>query len=515
MTFKNGKGAPNEGDREKKVAQLLKKMETIFDGEQGFEKTRDRVKALESAIEDFRGVDQSKISEEFEKLKAGQEEIRRAIRSSKRGMYVPGLEDEAENFSLLSVSRAVKTGDWKGLGREREVLDTVMEKHRDRIEQMRSSGMFTDATVRNTGQVVGDQARGGAFIPDQVIPDVIESIYSRSVFIAQDSDGTTRVSLADGLTGPTAKIPEFHGGMVSYWMGEEDAYATSQVKTGDVKMELHKLGCLGRMTEEMMRWGAYGFEQLFRRDMIKSMVQKLDYTCAFGRGTDHQPRGIANWNTGGHLEGEVGASGLTYGRGIKIFHAGASAGQELRSYSSAVALSTSTGFVGGELSFDQLENMRLALEEDEINLDERSTALISSPRYFSRLKTAKIDNFTGQTSNRPFLIGVPFIPDSRLRELIGDFDKMNQMRSNGAPGSGGSIEPIFSGASADQKFSGAFYGDFSEVLIGRGAGIEIMDDGGMTQFVSDGHLVKARMWVGQVVRQPRAIIFCPDVRVRD
>lgn len=502
-------------EAEKKAAKLLKQLEAMLEKEGGFESVSAKVKFLTEEFESLKALDPKAIAEEFEKLKAGQESIRKGIRNSKRGTYVAGVEDYADDFSLLNLSKAIKTGDYSECGLELDIMKETSKARIKQLEAMKNSEQLSEAARKNIGQAVGDLARGGAFVPDQLIPDVIEAIYTQSTFFAIDGDGQTRVSLVDGITGLSAKIPQFHGGMLAYWMGEDDDYIMSQVKTGDIKIEMHKLGAIGRMTEEMMRYGAMGFEGLFRRDLQKAMVKQIDYTIGFGAGTDHQPRGIARWNTGGHEEGAEGTSGHVYGPGIKIFHAGGAAGEELLTYNEALALSANGGFGGGELNFDQLEEMRLILEEDDIDVEGRSSATISCPRYFRRLKTQKIDNFSGQTNNRPFLIGVPHLPDSRLKELIGEFGKLNQMSSSGTPGQGGAREAIFNGAGTEKKFSGVFMGDLSESLVARGSGIEIMDDGGMTQFANDGYLVKARMYMGHAVRQPRALMFCPDARVRN
>lgn len=502
--------------REQKLARLLGELEPVLDKENGFKSVKERVDVVVNELKDLKeSVNPEEVAEEFEKLKAQTETIKKAIKHSKKGVYIPGLEDYGDQFSLLNLSKAVKTGDFTEAGFEQEVMKETGEARIKQLEALKNSDQLSDAAKKNVGQAVGDLARGGAFVPDQLIPDVIESIYTTSVFFAMDGDGQTRVSLIDGITGLSATMPEFKGGMVSYWMGEEDDYAMSQVKTGNMKIEMHKLGALGRMTEEMMRYGAMGFENLFRRDLVKAIVKNVDYTIPFGAGTDHQPRGIARWNSGGHEEGEVGTNGEVYGKGIKVYHAGGAEGEKLLTYAEAVALSNGAGFSGGELNFDQLEEMRLLLEEDDIDIEGRSSATVSCPRYFRRLKTQKIDNFAGQASNRPFLVGIPHLPDSRLAELIGEFGKLNQMRSSATPGSGGAKTPVFAGANQDEKYSGVFMGDMSEMMVARGPGLEIMDDGGMTQFANDSTLVKARMYMGQGLRQPRAIVFAPDVRVRD
>ena len=260
-----------ETTKEQVAAELLDKLNGLFEGEDSLPKTIDRVKLLAEEVEELKGLNLDKTVEEFDKLKATQETLKRMIKSSKSGLYVPGLEDEAEKFSFLRAMVAVRTGDWNNAGFEKEVFDNVRTK---------------------ASHVVGDDSTGGYFVPDQIIPEVIAAIYTASVFINLSGDGTTLISVVDGLVGGNVKIPKFDGGTIAYWIGEEDDYAESITSMGDVTLNPKKLGVLIRITDTMRRLAGFGFETLLRNDMIRAAAKRLDWTIPYGRGTADMPRGI-------------------------------------------------------------------------------------------------------------------------------------------------------------------------------------------------------------------------------
>lgn len=462
--------------KEEQLAELALKFNELFEGDDSLPKTIDRVKALVSEVDGLKTLDLQKVVTEVDKLRAGQETLIKALRSSKRGLYVPGVEDQ--EFSMLKAFVAIRTGDWKHAMQEKELLDAVREKH----------GANLKAT--SGAQNVGDDTLGGYFVPDQVIPDVIAAIYTRSVMINLSGEGTTRVSVLDGLVGGNVKIPKFDGGLIAYWIGEEDDYAESQAEVGDMTMNPRKMGILVRLTDAMRRFQGYGFENLLRQDMIRAAAKKLDWTILYGRGTDDMPRGIVH-----HQD-------------IKIFSA--EQGTTYTPAQVAAASSPLDDWDGAELGFDGLMDMLLALEEDDIDIDS-SHAWISCPRFFHELKKLKIANFSGQTTEQPYLIGAPFLSDSALQGIIGAFDKSNQIPSDNLPGESadGTTD------STTEKYTDVLGGNLMNVMLGRWGGIEIEDDGGRgTGFTSDHTYLKLRMYADVGIRQERGIIWCPDAKVR-
>lgn len=460
--------------KEKELAELLTKITGFIDTDA--KTMSDRIKAVEAATKQFEGVNITNVLTEIEKLKSGQERVASMIRTNSRHpAYVPGLEDptEAKKFSVLRLCNASKIG-WEKAGAmfEKEVCEAAQAR-------LKAAG------------AIGDDKLGGFWVPDQVIPDVIAAIYARSVFFNLGADGSTRVSTLDGLTGGNVKIPKVTGGMVAYWVGEEEEPAESMDQAGDITLNPKKLMMLLKLTDSMRRFGGFGFEQLLRNDMINAAAEKFDYTVPYGNGSADQPRGILGTN------------------GIKIYSA-QSGKYGVLGTDALGGAQFQADWAGADLSFDVLDQMQLALEEDKIRLGP-SYATILAPRSLAWLRELKVDNYSAQTTNRPYLLGLPVLSDARLTDIIGAWDKTPQISTSLKPGASISAPTT----SVVTKHTDVFKGNLAEVVVGRWSGIEIEDDNGRGPgFKSDHIYVKMRMYADIGIRQPRAIIVCPDAKVR-
>lgn len=433
-----------------------------------FPKMTDSIKALEGIIENHKEFDIKAMAEEIQRIKGATDKWTENIRTWKGGLYVPGMEDMGgSKFSMLRAIRGVKYGQWEGGEHEKEVLDAVREK---------------------AGQIMGVDSDGGFFVPDQVIADVIPAIYARSVFIALDAaDGTTRVSVMDGLVGNPVKIPKFKGGMIAHWVGEQDDFVEAASKVGNISLRPKKLGLLARITDEQLRFASFGFENLFRQDMIRATAEKLDETILYGKGTENQPRGLMNFK-------------LT-----EVQHYSFETGEKITV--------DPTDAQGGEMNFDQIMDMQLLMEEADVPVNE-TYATITSPRGIQRLKKLKISNFSAQTADRAYLVGAPMLSDSALQGIIGDFDKSTQIPSNLLPGASNGY-PTTDTSPGDDNFTDVVAANFSEVILGRWGGVEIADDKGEgVGFIRDETLVKLRLYADVQIRHGEAVVVASDAKVR-
>lgn len=462
--------------KEQMTAELLEKLE----GVEGWGGTIDnRLKTLEQSVDGFKAnqVDAKQVGEDLAQIKATQQQLRTLIRTNRGGAYVPGLEDEAERFNLVRAFTAMKRSrkdDWSDVGaqRELEVLKAVKVK---------------------AAQSIGEDTLGGYFVPDQVIPDVIQAVYTQSVFVNLDGlTGETNVSVIGGLTGGNVKIPRFDGGCVAFWIGEEAAFTETLAKVGDVNMNPKKAGALIKMTDAYQRFAGYGLDRLVRRDLSAALAKLVDRAVMYGKGGDDEPRGIA------------------YNQDIKLYSA--QSGNTLANTAAAVTAENSNAWTGAELDFDGLDAMKLALEEDDISPD-ASTRYIFAPRYRRRVASLKVSQYATQTLNFGYLLGSPMLNDARLAEIIGPFSKWNQMPTKNKAGATVNATP--SGGGTSLVFTDILFGRMSEVLLGRWGGIEVEDDAGKgTGFATDHTFLKIRMYCDVGFRQPRAIILCPDAKAR-
>ena len=462
-----------------KAARLSKELALMINGgEDGFTwaRAKELIQELVTKVDEFKDVRGQDVLEGIEKIKAAQVALANAIRSSKRGIYVPGLGDEGRKFSILKtvvLTKMVGFDDqaaWEkqDAGFEFEVMKAAREK---------------------ASQNASDFAAGGAFIPDQVIADVIMSIYTRSVWVDLTGDsGETNISVVDGLVGGTVTVPKFKGGMVAYWIGEEDEYAEKTAATGVVTMNPKKLGILVKLTDAMKRFGAYGFEELLRRDMARAAAKKLDHTIMYGPGGAHSPRGIINID------------------GVKFYDTATRTVYATK----AAMLAAVSDMTSADLTFDSVDDMQLALEEADIE-ESAARRIISAPRAFSWLRQLKTLNFTGQTSGQPYLLGAPMISAARLQEMIGQYRKTTQIPTTNLPGASAGVPTT----SAVAKHTDVFLGEMSEIVLGRWGGIEVEDDGGRGKgFTSDHTYVKLRTYLDLGYRHAESLIVTPNAKVR-
>ena len=109
------------------------------------------------------------VMEALDSLKANQEKISNAIRTTRKGAYVSGLEDE--KFNMLRFFNSVRAGKRELAPHEWEISDQAKK-----------------ALIKKGGINISDDSIAGAFVPDQVISDVIGPVYTNAAFIALEPE---------------------------------------------------------------------------------------------------------------------------------------------------------------------------------------------------------------------------------------------------------------------------------------------------------------------------------------
>lgn len=454
---------------------------TIKDELEGVRGTLAKLEGLdEETIKSIKSVKLDDMVSRYEEIRSKVETLAKRIAAGSASSWLQGVE--ADKFSLSRAVRAVRTNDWSEAKYEKEVMDAAEQ------------GALK-------GQSLTPGSSGGGVIPDQALPLLIAGIYARSVFIAADGNGDTRVTVIDGVNSTTAEIPRWDGGVVPYWIGDEDDFIESSVSIGDEKVTMHKLGVLIRLTDSMRRFNSntrYNFEAMLQLNLQRRMAMKIDSTILYGRGTSNQPLGIA-----AHPKVTLWSAGQG-----AVVRQEAIADMDLAAISAIPAAAANNG---GELDFVQMMKMKNALAE--MGIDEGpGFAHIFSPTFKTRRATQQVTNFAGQTEGTSFVIGSPFLTDAELRSYMGDFGATPQIRNNKLPGASTAWETN----STESKFTDVVAGNLDEIVVLRAGGIEIVDDGGKGPgFKSDHWFLKVRQWMGIGYTRPEAIILCPDARAQD
>lgn len=483
--------APRTTMTENEAARLLALASEHFGEGGGLSQIKAQIAALESqGLLDPKKVDVKALVERVEKIWAAQEALRETLRSGARGknpLAISGVGEEP--FSLSKTLVAYRRGGTRrafesvGAGHEYEVCRAASLRH----EKLTGYPTPSAAERASKAMTAADDESLGLFIPDQVLSDVVLPIYTRSAFVALDADGETSISVLDGLVGENVRIKKLDGGVVAYWLGEEESYLESALKAGDLSLKRHKLGALVVLTDELLKGMAPGVDRLIARDMAKALAKKLDWTVAYGLGQDAMPLGIMGT------------------KGIKILKAEGLPATLINGVDSL-----GSNWAGAPLTFTVLNEMRLRMEEDNVDEDS-SFKFVTAPRSLHWLKELRVENYSSQTTGLPYLLGAPVLSDARLADIAGaPIGKTSQITLH-KPG-----ETLDSGlpvGGAAAKFTDVFGGNLAEILLGRWAGIEVVDDAGKYQFLKDSLYVKTRMYVDVGIRQPRAIVVCADAKV--
>lgn len=96
------------------------------------------------------------------------------------------------------------------------------------------------------------------------------------------------------MSGGNLQIGKLNGTSTAYWMGENDRITVSEESFGAVKLEAKKLGIITPISNDLLKRTPAGFESLVRDDMMAVAALAEDAAMIRGTGVDGQPRGIKN-----------------------------------------------------------------------------------------------------------------------------------------------------------------------------------------------------------------------------
>ena len=188
------------------------------------------------------------------------------VRMNPRFGKIPGLEEEAKNFSFFRAVKAIITNDWSNAGFEREVF----------------------AETRKRAMSVGEDTSMGYFVPGEILAGYIELLRAELVVAKL---GATVLS---DLKGVPIQIPKLTGGPSGYWVTENTAPTESTLTTGQVNLSPKKVGALVKLSNELLKWSNPSVEGIIREQLFMEIAETIDKAALRGSGDNFEPCGIAN-----------------------------------------------------------------------------------------------------------------------------------------------------------------------------------------------------------------------------
>lgn len=179
---------------------------------------------------------------------------------------LPGLEDEAKNFSILRAARAIISQDWSTAGFEKEVFQEV----------------------RKRTMSIGEDSSMGYFVPNEILAGYIELLRAESVVMGMGA------TVLDNLRGVPVQLPKQTGGATAYWVGENESITASDLTTGMITLTPKKIGALVKVSNETLKYTNPSAEAVIRNDLFTTIALAIDLAALRGSGSDNEPCGIAN-----------------------------------------------------------------------------------------------------------------------------------------------------------------------------------------------------------------------------
>ncbi len=233
---------------------------------------------LETTTEDGQVIKLADVFKMFPELSAKYASLEKRLEEmeikarERKYLGVPGLELEADKFSLVRAVKYIKSG---------KSLDLWPKEAGFEAEVFRNT-----AKLRTMG--TQDDESGGYLVPAQAMPDFIEMLRAEAVCIKMGA------RVISGLTGAPVTFVKQTGGATAYWVGEGTAPTQSDISTGLLKMTPKKIMALTYINNELIRMSNPGAEGLVRQDLAIVLGLAIDLAILRGSGSENQPLGIAN-----------------------------------------------------------------------------------------------------------------------------------------------------------------------------------------------------------------------------
>lgn len=219
-----------------------------------------------------------------------------------------GLTDaEVRSFSVLKVVRALADPTDRGAQRaaefefrasqaavekngktgERFVIPTDVLRHAVTGEMVSRSALAMRAW--NTGTGGGSPGSTGGFGIETTLQTAsfIDILRNRATIMKNGR-------VLGGLVG-NIDIPKGVAGANGYWLGEDDDATETSGELGQVSLTPKTVAGYSEITRKLLMQSSLDVEAMTRSDLALALALTIDRAGYYGRGTEHQPKGIANY----------------------------------------------------------------------------------------------------------------------------------------------------------------------------------------------------------------------------
>ena len=145
---------------------------------------------------------------------------------------------------------------------------------------------FGDAEVAKALNTAG-VSTGGALIPQNFIPDLIELLRARVVVRKLNP-------MIVPMPGGNATVPRLAAGATAAYQGELDDIGVSQQTFDDVQLNAKKLTALVPVSNDLIRRAPIGVEAIVRDDLVETLARREDIAFLRGDGSGNSPIGLLN-----------------------------------------------------------------------------------------------------------------------------------------------------------------------------------------------------------------------------
>ncbi|HWP59537.1 MAG TPA: phage major capsid protein [Candidatus Acidoferrales bacterium] len=134
----------------------------------------------------------------------------------------------------------------------------------------------------------GNAEAGGFLIPPDYSSSIIDLLRAKAVVRAS---GAVQIPMPLG----TLTVPKLTAGASASYVGENKNIAKTEQKFGQLKLTYRKLAALVPLSNDLLRFNAYGVDTIVRNDLVNAIRLREDLAFIRDDGSQDTPKGLRHW----------------------------------------------------------------------------------------------------------------------------------------------------------------------------------------------------------------------------